>query len=190
MVSPRNRLGAASMKSALLALVAFFLQATQSQSPGSIDGVVVRVGTSTPVVRARVSVSNAQMLTDESGRFSFRNLQPGSYRISVAHNAYIPGQYGGRRAAEVTVGPGQAVKDIVLGLVPRGATSGRVFDRNGDSVTNATVQALKHVYQDGRRILVPVDSARTNDRGEYRLFWLAPGPYVISAVPQESACAD
>jgi Carboxypeptidase regulatory-like domain len=177
------------MKSALLAL-AFFVQAAQAQSPGSIEGVVVRLGASTPVVRARVSISNAQTLTDESGRFSFPNLQPGSYRISAAHNSYIPGQSGGRRAAEVTLGPGQAIKDIVLALVPKGAISGRVFDRNGDSVTNATVQALKHVYQDGRRILVPVDSARTNDRGEYRLFWLAPGPYVISTAPQESACAS
>jgi hypothetical protein len=178
------------MKSALLALAFFLFPTAQAQSPASIEGVVVRLGTSTPVVRARVSIPNAQTLTDENGRFSFRNLQPGNYRISVTHNSFIPAQYGGRRPAEVTLGSGQAIKDIVLALVPKGAISGRVYDRNGDSVTNATVQALKHVYQDGRRILVPVDSARTNDRGEYRLFWLAPGPYVISAVPQESACAD
>src|SRR5262245_10295320 len=108
------------MKSALLAFAFFLFQAAQTQSPASIEGVVVRLGTSTPVARARVSLPNAQTLTDENGRFSFRNLQPGSYRISAAHNSYIPGQYGGRRVAEVTLGPGQAIKDIVLALVPKG----------------------------------------------------------------------
>ena len=40
----------------------------------------------------------------------------------------------------------------------------------------------------GRRVLISVDSARTNDLGEYRLFWMQPGRYVISASPQEGPC--
>jgi protocatechuate 3,4-dioxygenase beta subunit len=181
------------MSSVLVGLI-LFLQGTQAQQPGSIEGVVVRRGTSTPVARARVSILNAQTVTDDSGRFSFRNLQPGRYRLTASHNAYVPAQYGerslGGTGGEIIVAPGQAQKDIVVGLTPRGAISGRLYDRNGDPVTNATVQAFKYAYQDGRRILVTVDSARSNDLGEYRLFWLAPGPYIIRAAPQESACAD
>jgi uncharacterized surface anchored protein len=154
----------------------------------------VQIGTSRPVVRARVSIAGAQTLTDESGRFAFRNLQPGRYRLIASHNAFLPAQYGQRSrgglGAEITLVPGQAQKDIVISLIPRGAISGRVYDRYGDSVTNANVQAFKYAYQEGRRILVSVDSARSNDLGEYRLFWLAPGPYIISATPQETPCAD
>jgi hypothetical protein len=182
------------MKAGLLAVAFLLLQGVQAQAPGSIEGVVIRLGTSTPVARARVSIANSQIVTDENGRFAFRNLQPGRYRLFASHNAYVPAQYGQRSPSgggtDVSVGPGQAVKDIVISLTPRGVISGRIYDRNGDAVTNATVQAFKYAYQDGRRILVSVDSARSNDLGEYRLFWLAPGPYIISAAPQESACAD
>jgi hypothetical protein len=181
------------MKTALLVLALVLMQGAQGTAPGSIEGVVVRQGTSTPVARARVGIPNAAILTDENGRFSFQNVPAGRYRLSATHNAYVVADAGkstGNGAVEVTVSSGQSIKGVVLALVPKGAISGRVVDKNGDPVTNATVQAMKYTYQDGHRILVPVDNARTNDRGEYRLFWLAPGPYVISAAPQESPCAD
>ena len=63
----------------------------------------------------------------------------------------------------------------MIALIPRGAISRRIYDRNGDAVTNATVQAFKYAYREGRRALVSVDSARSNGLGEYRFFWLAPG---------------
>jgi len=179
------------MKTGLLALVLLLIQGAPTQVPGSIQGVVVRLGTSTPVPRARVSITNAMVLTDNNGRFVFQNIQPGRYRLTATHNAYVIADAGKPGSpSDVTLAPGQVIKDLVIALVPKGAISGRVIDSNGDPVTNATVQAMKYAYQDGQRILIPVDNARTNDRGEYRLFWLTPGPYVISATPQESACAD
>ena len=181
------------MRSALFAIVLFLLQGSQAQTPASIEGIVVRAGTSTPVARARVSIGSAQALTDDGGRFSFKNLRPGSYRVSVAHNAYLPAQYGertrGAQGKEIALGSGQEVKDIVVPLTPKSAISGRLYDKYGDPVTNANVQALSYTYQDGRRILIVADTARTNDLGEYRLFWLAPGPYIISAIPPESLFA-
>ncbi len=176
------------MKTAMLAIALFLFQGLQAPS-SSIEGVVVQLGTSTPIVRAVVRIGTTQTTTDESGRFAFRNLQPGRYLLSASHSAYVPSR-SRLPGADVTLGSGQAVKDIVLALVPKGVISGRVYDRNGDAVTNAAVQAFRYAYQDDRRILVPVDNARTNDLGEYRLFWLAPGPYIISASPQETPCAD
>ena len=181
------------MRSALFAIVLFLQQGSQAQTPASIEGIVVRAGTSTPVARARVNIGNAQALTDEGGRFSFKNLQPGSYRVSAVHNAYLPAQYGertrGAQGKEIALGPGQDVKDIVVPLTPKSAISGRLYDRYGDPVTNANIQALRYTYQDGRRILIVGDTARTNDLGEYRLFWLTPGPYIISAIPPEGIFA-
>jgi len=179
------------MKPIVLAILLFLLQGPQAQPTGSVEGVVIRAGTSIPVARARVILGSSQTTTDESGRFVFQNLGAGNYRIVAAHNAYVPAQNPGRGGAiEITVGSGQNIKGVVVGLVPKGVITGRVYDRNGDAVTNATVQAMKYAYQDGRRILIPADNARTNDLGEYRLFWLPPGAYVISALAQESACSD
>ena len=75
-------------------------------------------------------------------------------------------------------------------MTPTGAIAGRVYDRYGDPVGNATVQALKYTYQDGRRVLTVVQSGRTNDLGEYRLFWMQPGQYVVSAVPNNRLDGD
>lgn len=50
---------------------------------------------------------------------------------------------------------------------------------------NIEVQALKASYTEGRRVLKVVQWVQTNDLGEYRLFWLAPGRYyVMAAHPQ------
>src|SRR5204863_188047 len=69
--------------------------------------------------------------------------------------------------------------------MPAGTISGRVFDRDGEPLANVTVEALKYSYQEGQRVLNGVQTARTNDLGEYRLFWLQPGQYFVSATPPE-----
>jgi hypothetical protein len=43
------------------------------------------------------------------------------------------------------------------------------------------VQALTPAYRDGIRSLTSTKSATTDDRGEYRIFWLNPGDYFIRA---------
>src|SRR5262249_55408872 len=68
---------------------------------------------------------------------------------------------------------------------PSGAISGHIYDRDGEPIGAAKVQALKSVYQDGRRTLQVVQSTVTNDLGEYRLFGLAPSFYFVSATPSD-----
>ena len=60
-------------------------------------------------------------------------------------------------------------------LTTTAAISGRVYGASGEPLGNVDVSALKPSYQDGRRILTAVQTMRTDDRGEYRLFWLPPG---------------
>jgi hypothetical protein len=59
-----------------------------------------------------------------------------------------------------------------------------------EPVGNANVQALRYTYEDGRRTLTPVNSIRTNDLGEYRLFWMAPGQYIVSGQGTDSRLMD
>jgi hypothetical protein len=42
---------------------------------------------------------------------------------------------------------------------------------------------MKYGYEDGRRVLQSVRVVRTNDEGNYRLYWLPPGQYVVMALP-------
>jgi hypothetical protein len=48
-------------------------------------------------------------------------------------------------------------------------------------MANARVLALRASYQDGRRTLTSVQETLSDDIGEYRLFWLPPGQYFVSA---------
>jgi protocatechuate 3,4-dioxygenase beta subunit len=68
-------------------------------------------------------------------------------------------------------------------MVPTGAIAGRIYGKNGEPLGNAQVMAMRQVYKDGRRTLTIVQMVSTDDRGEYRLFWLAPGNYYVAAKP-------
>jgi Carboxypeptidase regulatory-like domain len=172
------------MGSVLLTILVFILQ-----SASSIEGVVVRSGTSTPVAGARVSIGLASVVSDDGGRFTFTNVLPGRYRLFANHADYVPGQ-----SVDVSTSSGDTVKGVVLGMIPKGSISGRVYNKNGDVIAGANVQPLKYAYQDGRRILLTIatakESGQTNELGEYTLPGLAPGPYIIKAdVPQSSSAS-
>src|SRR5262245_10364556 len=161
------------------------------QSTGSIEGSIVKFGTTDPIPRARVLLrpsnnQNAQAITaDDGGRFAFRDLAPGQYRISVTRDGYVASEYGQRSptgsGVPITLSAQQQFKDARIALTPAGTISGRVLNRYGEPAGNANVQALRYTYQDGKRILTPVQTIRTNDLGEYRLFWMTPGQYIVSA---------
>src|SRR5262249_22713338 len=75
---------------------------------------------------------------------------------------------------------------VRLTMIASGAISGRVYDSAGEPAANIPVQAFKYSYADGQRTLTDVKGASTDDRGEYRLFWLPPGQYYIGAMPSGS----
>jgi hypothetical protein len=124
------------------------------------------------------------------GRFFIPNVAPGKYRVAAARPGYIRMEYGqkvpGSPALDVTVAAGQRVGDIRLSLIAGGVVSGRITDK-GQPVGIADVVAMKPVYNDGQTTMVPVLTDRTNDLGEYRIFWLPPGRYHIVAVVWDTA---
>src|SRR5205085_75774 len=77
------------------------------------------------------------------------------------------------------------MQGISLVMTPEGTITGRVVDANGDPLSRASVQALKVAYQFNGRALVTVESVPSDDNGNYRLFWLPPGQYYISATPAD-----
>jgi hypothetical protein len=133
--------------------------------------------------------------TDSSGRFIFANVEAGSYRIAAARNGYVRQEYGqrllGGQGRILTLDAGQTIKEIAFQLLPAGNLSGVVKDPAGEPLAGCQVQLLKVGYtQAGQRIFQAVGSDRTNDRGEYRVYWVTPGRYYLSVNPAASAHAS
>ena len=75
--------------------------------------------------------------------------------------------------------------------LPRGGViAGRVTDELGEPLAGVRMQAMRYQYlPNGQRQLTPVGGGgifggiTTNDLGEFRLYSLMPGTYVVSAAP-------
>jgi len=168
----------------------------------SMDGRVLDALTGEPLKKAslKLTPSNAKSAlaggaivlpqvfttsTDASGRYAMKDLDPGTYRLQVTRNGYVPGEYGARGPSkpgmDLTLARGQQARDVVVKLTPQGVISGRVVDEDGDPVASTTVQLLTPGYSGGKKQLSTAGSATTNDLGEYRAFGLAPGKYYVTA---------
>jgi protocatechuate 3,4-dioxygenase beta subunit len=130
--------------------------------------------------------------TDDQGKFQFKDVEDGPYRIVAARNGFARMEYGqrtfNRPGTVINIRAGQPVTDISFRLSPASTISGRVLDSLGEPQPGVTVQALRSTYDaTGKRTLQPAGSARTNDLGEYRIYWINPGRYVVSANGSRSA---
>jgi len=147
-----------------------------------LQGIVFKKGTTEPLSKATVELRRdqqaaiiARITTEDDGRFQFENVAPGRYRMTVTRRGYV------RPPLSIVVAPNQTRSVIQLPMTPSGTISGRIYGTNSQPIGNVEVLALKATYPEGRRTLVPVQSATSNDLGEYRLFWLPPGRYYVSA---------
>ena len=165
---------------------------------GAIEGFVIRAGTDPPVplVNARLELTGGSdgifTRTDSSGRFVFSALPAGRFRLRVTKDGFIRQEYPEATmdapGVPIALGSGQEIKDVVFRMDPAPTISGEIRDDRNAPVAGIVVQALKRGYNArGIRSLSLVASTKTDDRGRYRLYWLDPGEYVVSAVqPQAS----
>lgn len=161
-------------------------------SRASIQGVVVRAGAAAAAAPQELAAAwvelkpgNLSVSTGANGAFTFRNLAPGRYTISVTRDGFIP-QEDRRRGLtvsglSVTLAAGQTLKDIVLPMLPAPVIIGKVFDPHGEPLAAALVRAYLRQYTPYGIQLKIVRKGMTNDRGEFRLFGLNFGEYFVSA---------
>jgi len=184
-------------------------QAQQPQRKASIEGTVMSSISSEPLMRAQVVLTRVQpptpgnagqviilsanstpgqippFVTERDGKFAFKDLDPGQYRLRVVRNGYASQEYGQRTATTagipITLTEGQQLKDINFKLISAGVVTGRVRDSNGEPVGRVQVSLMRSIYSfNGQRTLGSVSSTTTDDRGDYRIFWVPPGRYVVS----------
>jgi hypothetical protein len=159
------------------------------QSAAHVQGVVVDAASNSAISKAIVELrvpgtrtAIASTRTDRDGRFYLPNVAPGSYSLVATHAGHVFAEYGQRVPAApgttLVLAAGQRVVDARMVMTPAGVIAGRITDK-GKPIGLADAVALKAIWTEGQPSLTPVISVRTDDTGEFRLFWLPPGRYYV-----------
>jgi hypothetical protein len=167
---------------------------TPPSGSGILRGVVTtEAADPQPLRRATVHLSGPGTLprlvgTDDSGRFEFDGLPAGRYTLSATKVGFVRGFHGSTQpgvgpGVPVAVSDGEAL-DVSIRLLPGAVITGVVTDVRGLAAAGVPVAAVDTRMRAGA---APAPArAVTDDRGIYRIFGLAPGDYLVSALPQLS----
>lgn len=161
---------------------------------GSISGKVMTADQApTPVRKAIVTLkSDAYRIgwtrvTDETGAFSFNDLPAGRYNLAAEKGSWVKTAYGalrpGRPGSPIALADNGIVSNLTLTLLRGAAITGVVRDVNGGPIESARVTASLITTKNGARATTAAGGSSatfTDDRGEYRLYGLAPGDYAVS----------
>jgi hypothetical protein len=125
------------------------------------------------------------VITDETGSFSFRNLVPGAYYLSIRRDGYMPETFGewsgGPSSVGLSLDPGQNRNDVTVRLTRSASLSGLIRSQSGVMLQNTPIALLE---EDSRS---RVAAATSNTDGAYNLREFVPGSYIlIAGFPVES----
>jgi len=163
---------------------------------GLIEGKVLDAATGVPIAGVRVALTNRdnqqgyfEAVTDATGVFSFTQLRPGTYLLQARRAGYVAQEYGQRwgqfEGAPVTLEEGGKIRNLSFTLTQAGVISGHVIDSTGNPVEEAEVRARLLGEQEADEPWAGFEGrAHTDDRGQYRMYGLPPGKYIVSALPR------
>jgi hypothetical protein len=126
--------------------------------------------------------------TGEDGRFRFSGIAPGRYRLMALTPGYfLPGDDNQRtRGKSIIVAAGENLENIDINIKKGGVIAGRVIDSSGRPAVKEAI-TLSTLDHNGKAEMV--DEAliggghimfTTNGEGEYRLYGLPEGRYLVS----------
>jgi hypothetical protein len=163
-------------------------------SGGRIAGRVIAADTNRPVSRAAVRLVRANeradfqsTTTNDEGQFVLEAVPAGTYSVYASKpGTFVETAFGQSShdvpARLITIIAGQTVQ-VEVALLRGAIVSGRVFDQTGEPLALAGVglAATDGSASPQRSPYDPGLGTMTNDRGEYRLFGVRPGEYVLTA---------
>jgi hypothetical protein len=162
----------------------------------TIAGVVVADDEQrAPLRRVMLTLSRAGLddtrvtATDDRGRYLFDRLPAGVYTLNGAKGGYVTASYGatkpGLPGSPIPLAEGQQFDAGRLALVRGAAIAGRLLNAKQRPVSYGMVEAIpvQSIAGERRRRFVASapGSVATNAHGDFRIFGLAPGEYVIAA---------
>lgn len=168
-----------------------------------VAGRVVTAAEGNPLKSARVALvpehsrSDTPIYaatSDSDGHFLLKDVVPGRYQFFAARSGFVDQQYqskGSDSGAVLALKSGQKISDVVFRMTVAAVITGRVNNEDGEPMIRAQVVALLRPTEDEieeegpfasrKQTPIPVASAHTDDRGQYRLFGLKPGGYYVRA---------
>lgn len=161
----------------------------------SLNGLVVENATGRPLARTKVvlrgrntaAAPRTQVLSGSGGEFSFFDLPAGIYFLRAERKGYATTKHGQTGFDE----PGKPIVladdghfSAELRMKRLGVITGAVLDENQVGLEDVAV----HAYRREKRWKA-VASARTDDRGVYRLSGLRPGRYLVRSSATRLATA-
>jgi hypothetical protein len=130
----------------------------------------------------RAAAGKSDVVTDSQGRFTLSDIEAGTYRLTIAANGFVRQEYGQRvfpgQGTSFVLTTGQAMKDIQISMIP--GKRHRTYSRCKWTTCSQDDGAVAHAVFDsaGRKSFQSVGSGKTDDRGEYRIYWVTPGRYL------------
>lgn len=184
-----------------LIAVAALAQNNVAPDVNSIEGTVLNDRTGLPLPRAHVVLLPAQaglspvaVDADEKGAFAIRGVASGRYSMSASRDGYLttPVCWLGavRMQQTFAIGTKEVVAGLTFRLRPFAVMAGRVSLEDGEPAMNIRVEAYRENRNHLRHGYALAGSAVTNDRGEYRLFGLHPGSYIVAATERPTAAEE
>jgi Carboxypeptidase regulatory-like domain len=166
----------------------------------SVEGTVVNDGSGLPLKRAHVvlrpekaGASAVGVDTDDKGAFAIRDVDAGRYSLSASRDGYLASTVcliGAVRLPQIfNIGAKETIAGLTFRLLPFAVMAGRVTFEDGEPAMGIRVEAYREYRIHLRHGYLLAATASTNDRGEYRMFGLQPGSYIVSA-SERSAVAN
>jgi hypothetical protein len=130
--------------------------------------------------------------SDSKGNFEFSTVPPGRYLVSAERDGYFRQEhfqkgYSGQPESILTLTENQRVVPLTLALTEVPPITGIIYGADGQRLAAAAVHAYKLEYTPYGRQLSMAASELSHEGGEYRLFHLVPGNYLVSAGYSEQA---
>jgi len=132
-------------------------------------------------------VTSYSAVSDASGKFEFANVDPGDYQLTVVRDGFVDLHLGNttgqKKIDPILLTQSDRKLDLNVKMVPYGAIAGILADEDGDPIRGLTVAALAWRYTSNGRELREVRTATSNDLGEYRIYDVPPGKYLLKINP-------
>jgi hypothetical protein len=185
-----------------VALIGLFLFSAAQTANVTVEGTVSDSEMDKPLASVIVRLNgagtgeskpvNVRATTGADGRFTL-SAPPGEYTLVAHRDGYFGVALNGQRQSSVTrkitVVSGQKLPTVDLKLTPGGVITGLVLDPNGAPISRAAIAVMQMSYRDGSPALVQIRTEDTNERGEYRIYWVPPGEYLVAFNPSSSSVA-
>jgi hypothetical protein len=162
----------------------------------AISGLISEQGSGRPLPRALVTLRTAssqersrEVVADAQGRYEITGIEPGEYTLvagpgemRATHLRQAFGQAApmdasmGMPRSNITLKAGEARSDVNIPLARALAIEGRILNQHDEPMADVEVRAVRN-----NAPAVGVPAAHSDDRGEFRLWGLAPGRYRVCA---------